>query len=115
MSLWMLPALYERHEVRGGKVVFHDPRAMSADEKWLWNAVALAFARSAPPVLVYVKDDPGFRTGRFDYIDYFSMNPRFRARLSSYRVAYEDAVVRVYVREPNRMLLARVAGETEAP
>jgi hypothetical protein len=41
------------------------------------------------------------------------MNPRFRARLASYRVAYEDATVRVYVREPNRTLLARVAGETE--
>jgi len=113
MSLWMLPALYERHEVRDGKVVFHEPRAMSADEKWLWNAVALAFSRSAPPVLVYVKDDPGFINGRFDYIEYFSMNPRFRARLASYRVAYEDATVRVYVREPNRTLLARVAGETE--
>ena len=113
MSLWMLPALYERHTVRDGKVVFHEPRAMSSDEKWLWNAVALAFYRAAPPVLVYVKDDPGFVTGRFDYIDYFSMNPRFRSRLASYRIAYEDPVVRVYVREPNRTLLARVAGEAE--
>ena len=112
MSLWMLPALYEHHEVRDGKVVFHEPRAMSADEKWLWNAVSQAFYRNAPPVLVYVKDDPGFIRGRFDYIDYFSMNPRFRARLASYHVAYEDPVVRVYVREPNRMLLAKVAGET---
>jgi hypothetical protein len=110
MSLWMLPALYERHEVKNGRIVFHEPRAMSADEKWLWNAVAQAFYRTAPPVLVDVKDDPGFATGRFDYIDYFAMNPRFRSRLASYRIAYEDATARVYVREPNSMLLARVAG-----
>ena len=39
------------------------------------------------------------------------MNPRFRTRLASYRVAY--AAVRVYVREPNRMLLAKAAGELD--
>jgi len=46
-----------------------------------------------------VKDDPGFQTGRFDYIDYFSMNARFRARLAAYRIVYEDATARVYVRK----------------
>ena len=111
MSLWMLPAFYEKHAERNGEVVFHEPVAMSKDERWLWNAVANAFFRNAPPVLVYVKDDPGFKPGQFDYIAYFSMHPRFRARLAQYRIAYEDATARVYVRQAGSMLVAGVGNQ----
>jgi hypothetical protein len=108
MSLWMLPAIYQDHAVRDGLVVFHEPAAMSADEKWLWTAVSESFYRAAPPVLVDIKDDPGITPGRFDYIAYFSMNPKFRARLASYRTVYEDATARVYVRDPGSALVAEV-------
>ncbi|HUA55324.1 MAG TPA: hypothetical protein VMB81_24295 [Candidatus Sulfotelmatobacter sp.] len=98
MSLWMLPALYTSHTVRNGVVVYHDPSRMSADEKWLWGAISEAFVRQSPSVIVDVTDDPGMRPGRFDYLEYFSTNPRFRSCFSSYRQIYANGAVRVYVR-----------------
>jgi hypothetical protein len=106
MSLWMVPAFYETHQTRDGAVVFHAPDAMSVDEKWLWAAVSDAFVTASPPVLVDVKNDPGLAPDHFDYVAYFSMNPKFRAHLATYRIAYEDAGVRVYVRNPGAALVA---------
>jgi hypothetical protein len=85
MCLWLLPAFYEADRAAGSMMRYHEPERMTADERWLFDAVANDFARSRPAlVLAVAGPDAGFAGTAFDYVAYFRRHPVFAAAWADY-------------------------------
>ncbi len=86
MSLWLLPALYETAPVEDGNFVFTEPDAMSPAEALVFNSIADALDKLKPALIVVTQssDDHGFRGIEFDYLRYFTRNPKFAAEFAHY-------------------------------
>jgi hypothetical protein len=86
-SLWLLPGLYaDAGSDSSGIVRYRDRAAMSAMERHFSDAIIADIVTHRPTLLIVDRnrDMQGFRGRRFDFIDYFSIDPRFRQLLHNY-------------------------------
>jgi hypothetical protein len=86
-SLWLLPGLYaDATTDSSGIVHYRDRVAMSAIEQLFTEAIIQDLAAHPPALLIVDRnsDMQGFRGRRFDFIDYFSNDARFRQLLRDY-------------------------------
>jgi hypothetical protein len=103
-SLWLLPGLYaDATTDSSGIVRYRDRAAMTAMEQQFSDAI-IADLATHPPTLLIVdrnRDMQGFRGRRFDFIDYFSNDARFRQMLRGYdSVAMIDSQLVLKYRSP---------------
>jgi len=98
MNMWMLEGNYRTCPADGQR--YHDIATMSATEAFVFRTVAADFA-AAPPAAVIVDRYPGIpdcNNVAFDFIAYFSRDPRFAATWSHYRLAAERGRFRLFTR-----------------
>lgn len=89
LTMWPIQGLYARC-LPNGKL-YRDPSEMSALEKRVEDEIVRDFI-AAKPDIIFNDRVPGIpRCGPdvFDYITYFSHDPRFAAALAAYEPAYE--------------------------
>ncbi len=98
-SLWFLPALYMDELRSGAPTRFHDPSAMSPQERYLGEALVEDKERRPPDVLAELRPGPdrrAFDIRSLDYLGYFSLDPRFRAVSARYAFAGDVGEYRLY-------------------
>jgi hypothetical protein len=108
-SLLFLSALY-RGETRPGETVrFHSGAALGATERRLRDMVVDDLLRERPALLFVdaAEDKIAFGGARFDYLAYFSQDPRFAQLGNEYALVGNVFTFRVYERRPPRQGAAR--------
>lgn len=102
-SLWFVASLYGRPGgPQGSMIPFRTDRG--THEQVLFEAVVSDFLASKPELLLVDRRiRPDFRQRAFDYLAYYSTDPRFREELVNYRSIAEIEGIRI---------LRRVSGET---
>jgi hypothetical protein len=101
-SLWFLSALY-RGEARAGEPVrFHAGAALGEAERRLRTMVVDDLVRERPALLFVDADEQkvAFGGARFDYLAYFSQDPRFAQLGNEYALLGNVFTFRVYERRP---------------
>jgi hypothetical protein len=86
-SLWLLPGLYaDAATDSSGSVHYRDPATMNMVERQFFDAIIDDLSKHPPALLIVDRhsDMQGFRGRRFDFIDYFSNDARFREMLRGY-------------------------------
>lgn len=89
LTMWPIQGLYARCLTTGK--LYRDPSEMSALEKRVEDEIVRDFV-AAKPDIIFNDRVPGIpRCGPdvFDYITYFSHDPRFAAAIAAYEPAYE--------------------------
>lgn len=94
-ALWFLPGLYPRSGRVRRPFPYHTPDSsgdgavQSPLEQRFFNAVVEDITRRPPDMLIVDRYGPGPGHRGFDFMEYFSQSPRFRALAAGYRVAAE--------------------------
>ena len=84
--LWFLPVLYAESPAAGPLRDPHSTEAMGATERFLFEGV-VADLLAHPPALLFVDESErkgAFHWQRFDYLEYYSRDPRFASFLRDY-------------------------------
>jgi hypothetical protein len=81
-TLWMIPGFYSQKGA--GMQSYHSPASMSDTERWFFNAVIEDVMQNRPTLMIVDTRAPGNRLFGFDYLTYFSQDPRFRLVLGQY-------------------------------
>ncbi len=98
--LWQIAAFYaDGSWSRGG---YHALEAMTPPERRFVGEVAADFARSRPALLMIDDTPPRPSLPGFDYLRYFSADPRFARTLREYERLTCTITFRVYRRRPER-------------
>ena len=103
--LWFLPALYPE-DPHKTTVVYHPIEAMGETERALFESVVDDLLKYRPLLLFVDVAEPKwvFHRRHFDYLEYYSQDPRFAAFLRQYEPVTRVDVFRVYRRKPNTFL-----------
>jgi hypothetical protein len=100
-QLWILAAAY-RDQLEGKEPLrYHDPRSMSAGERYLNESVLADLRSNEPEVLLALRnarDLPENSYRRLDYLAYFGRDPRFRTFFSQYERVADIGEYAVYRR-----------------
>ena len=84
--LWPFWTLYKQHLSRNGQILYRAPGEMTATEHYVFDSV-IADLIAQPPALIledrYIQ--PGLNGEYFQFIRYFSQDPRFARFFASYR------------------------------
>jgi hypothetical protein len=106
--LWFLPALYDEnpHE---SVIVYHPIEAMSDTERFLFESVVDDLLKYRPALLFVDEANPKwvFLHRRFDYLEYYSQDPRFAAFLKEYEPFVRVDVFHVYRRKAGNRMTSR--------
>lgn len=99
----MLPGLYPRGTRGEGAVRYRSPEEQNVAELWFFSAVVANFLVFSPELLMVDTSayQPGFRGARFDYLGYFSQDPRFARAFWQYRPIGGLRSLLLYKREAN--------------
>ncbi len=102
--LWFLPALYAE-DFHKSALAYHPIEAMSETERSLFETVVDDLLKNRPLLLFVDVSDPKFVFNRkhFDYLEYYSQDPRFAAFLRQYEPLTRVEVFRVYRRKPRTL------------
>lgn len=86
-SLWMLPGLYPGEIDASRPFPYRAPSEWGGVERYVAEAVLADLQSSAPDVLIVDRSprQGGFGWSSFDYIEYFSQDPRFAAVFAEYQ------------------------------
>jgi hypothetical protein len=87
-SLWILPGVYGGQRDRPSSPAYHTLREMTQCERYLFEAVVTDLVREKP-ALLFVPQPPPRLAGwnfEFDYLAYFSQDPRFVTWLQGYEI-----------------------------
>jgi hypothetical protein len=98
--LWPLPGLYSREQWASDPFPYRARDAMPAEERALIDAVVEDLARWRP-ALIFVdrrRDRQAIGRSAFDFVTYFSRDPRFAALFAGYHEAGDALSFRVYRR-----------------
>ncbi|MHC5541372.1 hypothetical protein ACYOEI_24385, partial [Singulisphaera rosea] len=100
--LFFLPSFYP--EVFTGKPIpgYHSIATMGKDERFLFESVVDDLLKGQPSVL-FVDESPrklAFNGQAFDFLAYYSLDPRFVTFLRDYEPAETIDIIRVYRRKP---------------
>ena len=97
-SLWPLPGLYTEGEARIGGFEYHALDARSDRERAFVDAVVSDLRKSSPDLLIVDQTPPGRHMIGFDYIEYFSMDERFRRIFHGYAPLGQIGPYHIYKR-----------------
>lgn len=104
-ELWFIPRLYGDQiaaayaSPREGR--YHTPNEMNAQERLMFDRVVDAMVNQRPKVLLVQPLSHQAMLGnlRFDFLKYFSADPRFRAALADYVPGPADDLTQIYIRK----------------
>jgi hypothetical protein len=99
--LWFLPALYAEYYADRPTTGYHPMAAMSQTERFLFDSVVDDLLTD-PPALLFVDESErkgAFNWQRFDYLGYYSRDPRFADFLRQYEPVARVDAFRVYRRK----------------
>jgi hypothetical protein len=101
-SLWMLPGLYPDSE-GGDAVRFHPSDRLEPAERYLNDSVVGDLCREPPALLIVdaTPKKPRFGGRRFDYVAYFSRDPRFASLMRGYEPVAALGEFQIYRRRPD--------------
>jgi hypothetical protein len=99
--LWFLPGLYSEYYGASRTLKYHPMEAMSDTERFLFNTVVDDLLKDRPALLFVdeAEHKVAFPWQRFDYLEYFSRDPRFAAFLRQYEPLTKVDVFRIYRRK----------------
>ncbi|MGI9091329.1 MAG: hypothetical protein ACR2GG_09525, partial [Gemmatimonadaceae bacterium] len=109
--LWPLNGPYEDQRWAYKEAVrYHRPDQMGRAEHFLYTGVISDMLRD-PPRLLFVMIPPAgtLPTPKFDYIRYFSQDPRFAQAMKDYKVVAVMGEYRVYKRMSGQPIAAGAA------
>ena len=96
--LWALNGPYQDQTWSTGPVRYHAPAEMGRAERFVFDAVVADLQRDPPRVLFVLRPPENTLPVRqFDYVTYFSQDPRFVRAMQRYRLV--DSVGRYQVYE----------------
>jgi hypothetical protein len=105
-SLWFLPA-FDLGDAWAGPVVAHHPlAAMGEVERFLFDSVVDKLLTDRPTLLFVDETEKSraFQGRRFDYLGYYSLDPRFAEFLRDYEASDKVDEFRVYRRKETTSL-----------
>ncbi len=104
-SIWFLPGLYAK-DFHKSALVYHPIEAMSDTERFLFESVVDDLLKNRPLLLFVDESEPKwiFNRKHFDYLDYYSQDPRFVAFLREYEPLTRVDAFRAYRRKPSTRL-----------
>jgi hypothetical protein len=110
--LWFVPNLYSEYLDAKIALTYHPMEAMSDTERFLFDSVVGDLLRERPALLFVDESEHkgGFNRQHFDYLDYFSLDPRFAAVMREYEPFTKVDAFRVYRRKISRFDLRRLPG-----
>ncbi len=103
-DLARLGAFYGSTDPLEGPAAYRRPAAQGAEERALFQSI-VAELIATPPVVVAVDSrrmKPGFGVLSFDFIDYFSRDPRFAELWKSYALLQRSGPIEIYRLVPER-------------
>jgi hypothetical protein len=107
--LWFLPALYAE-DFDKSAIVYHPIEAMSNTERSLFESVVDDLLKHQPLLLFVDAAEPKWVFNRkdFDFLDYYSQDPRFAAFLRQYELISRVNSFQVYRRKPSTQVTTRL-------
>lgn len=97
--LWALSGPYRDQALAGPALRYHRPSEMGTAERFVYEGVVRDMVRQPPRLLfVLTAPDGTLPHPRFDYIAYFSQDPRFARAMQDYRAIGRIGKYRVYER-----------------
>lgn len=103
--LWILPGLYSAEEKARRPFPYHAPEKAPDTERYLLDAVVADLSEREPALIVVdgapVKQGFGPAPTAFDFLEYFSRDPRFAEAFAAYRHVGDIGPYRFYRRGPD--------------
>jgi len=96
--LWMLPGIYADVISLQGPFPYHPPDQRGEVERWMIESVIEDLAVKEPNLLIVDMNRPDRYMAGFDYLAYFSEDPRFRDLLAQYRFLTDVGRYRIFKR-----------------
>jgi hypothetical protein len=106
--IWFLPALYAK-DFHKTALEYHPIEAMGDTERFLFESVVDDLLKNRPLLLFVDESEPKlvFKRKHFDYLDYYSQDPRFAAFLRQYEPLTRVDAFRAYRRKASTRLTTR--------
>ncbi len=97
-TLWMLPGLYSDLKREGAAFPYRPPDERGKLETYFVEAVITDLRRSRPDLLIIDTRPPGLHMLGFSWIEYFSIDNRFRELFGEYEELTPVGPLRIYKR-----------------